>query len=207
MCPPAIILIYQTSARNAMNTASDKESLEIYTIGHSNHSFEVFFRLLDKYHIEILVDVRSKPYSRYASHFNKEAIHQKLAETGIKYLFLGHLVGGRPEEEDFYDMHGHVDYDYLQRSSRFKEGISRLLKGIQVCKVAVFCGEEDPTSCHRRLLIGRALAQYGVKVLHIRGDGSLQNEAELLSKENLRPEKKQRSLFDIGESGEWKSTT
>ena len=36
----------------------------LYTIGYSNHSFEIFLQLLQKHGITTLVDVRSKPGSR-----------------------------------------------------------------------------------------------------------------------------------------------
>jgi hypothetical protein len=41
------------------------------------------------------------------------------------------------------------------------------------------CSEEDPHQCHRRLLIARVLAERGIEVRHIRGDGRAQTEAEL----------------------------
>jgi uncharacterized protein (DUF488 family) len=41
------------------------------------------------------------------------------------------------------------------------------------------CAEEDPSHCHRRLLITRTLVGRGVAVLHIRGSGAVQPEAEL----------------------------
>jgi uncharacterized protein (DUF488 family) len=145
--------------------------------------------LLQKHHVEVLVDVRSSPYSRYCPHFNKEMLQKSLQRMGIKFLYLGNILGGRPEGEDFYDDRGHVFYDYLEKSPTFQEGIERLLKGAEVYKVALLCGEEDPTHCHRRLLIGRVLMKHGVNVIHIRGDGHLQTEEDLSSKEKLLKKK------------------
>jgi uncharacterized protein (DUF488 family) len=45
-------------------------------------------------------------------------------------------------------------------------------------RIALLCSEEDPTKCHRRLLVGRALGKRGIVVWHIRGDGSVQTEGE-----------------------------
>jgi uncharacterized protein (DUF488 family) len=39
--------------------------MEIYTIGHSNHTLENFTALLREHAIEVLVDVRSQPYSPF----------------------------------------------------------------------------------------------------------------------------------------------
>ena len=104
--------------------------MTIWTIGHSNHPLETFLDLLAKHRIEVLVDVRSSPYSRYASHFNKAAIEGALLERDIKYLFLGDCLGGRAEGEQFYDEQGYVLYDRLADSPTFRRGVDRLLEGI-----------------------------------------------------------------------------
>ena len=43
----------------------------------------------------------------------------------------------------------------------------------------MLCSEEDPSHCHRRLLVGRVLRQRKIEVQHIRGDGTVQAEDEL----------------------------
>jgi hypothetical protein len=40
------------------------------------------------------------------------------------------------------------------------------------------CSEEDPSACHRRLLVGRVLAARGVTMHHIRGDGRVETNVE-----------------------------
>jgi uncharacterized protein (DUF488 family) len=42
-------------------------NVEVYTISHSNVAVDKFVLLLQKYRIEVLLDVRSVPYSKYAS--------------------------------------------------------------------------------------------------------------------------------------------
>jgi len=41
----------------------------VFTIGHSNHPLEVFVDLLKKHEIDVVVDVRSRPRSKYTPHF------------------------------------------------------------------------------------------------------------------------------------------
>src|SRR5215211_3321416 len=98
----------------------------VFTIGHSNHSAEKFVRLLKRYGIEVVVDTRSHPYSRHAPHFNARGIEATLSGDGIRYLFLGRELGGRPKEERFYDAEGRVDYTLIERSRPFLDGIKRL---------------------------------------------------------------------------------
>lgn len=151
----------------------------MFTVGHSNHSAEKFIRLLTGYGIEAVVDTRSRPYSGYAPRFDARAIEGSLSDAGISYLFLGGELGGRPENDEFYDAKGRVDYALVGRSWQFLDGISRLEGDILTCVVALLCSEEDPARCHRRLLVGRALEERGIPLRHIRGDGSIQTENEM----------------------------
>jgi uncharacterized protein (DUF488 family) len=178
----------------------------VWTIGHSNHPLEALCNLLAEHQIELLVDVRSDPYSRYASQFNRQALSTALPGRAIRYLFLGDLLGGRAEDRSFYDDEGHVRYDRLAASPGFRQGIERLLASMGQFRVAILCSEEDPAQCHRRLLVGRVLKERGVHIIHIRGDGRAQSESELAAAEEFRKTKGQRSLFDTEEPGEWKST-
>jgi uncharacterized protein (DUF488 family) len=150
-----------------------------FTVGHSNHSARKFAGLLKRHRIEVLVDTRSHPYSRYAPHFNAHTLERVLTKDDIRYLFLGRELGGRPEEEMFYDTEGRVDYALVGDSQPFLDGISRLEQEVRTSTVALLCSEEDPTRCHRRLLVGRALEERGITLRHIRGDGSLHIEGEM----------------------------
>ena len=150
-----------------------------FTIGHSNHSAEKFNRLVKGHGIEVLVDTRSRPYSRHAPRFNARALEAALSKDGIGYLFLGGALGGRPEGGEFYDAKGRVEYALIGCSQAFLDGISRLEQEIRSRTVALLCSEEDPARCHRRLLVGRALEERGITLLHIRGDGSVVTEEEM----------------------------
>jgi uncharacterized protein (DUF488 family) len=150
----------------------------VFTIGHSNHSAERLAALLKRHGIEVLVDIRSRPYSRHAPQFNARGIEANLSDNEIRYLFLGKELGGRPEEETFYDTKGRVDYALVESSRPFLDGIKRVEREIQSNRVTLLCSEEDPARCHRMLLVGRALEERGFTLLHIRGDGSIQIEGE-----------------------------
>jgi uncharacterized protein (DUF488 family) len=189
-----------------MKDAADTTGFTVFTVGHSNHPLETFLALIEQYRIGLIVDVRSSPYSAYVSEFNKEAARTHLASRGVGYLFLGDLLGGRPEGEEFYDEEGYVLYDRLAQSPRFQRGIGRLLDRIRSSRAALLCGEEDPTQCHRRRLVGRVLGERGVNVLHIRGDGHLQSEEEVAKQERFRKTKGQMTLFDLEEAEPWRST-
>ena len=190
----------------AMSDASPGPTSTLWTIGHSNHPLEAFLALLGRHQVEVVADVRSSPYSGYASQFNREALRPALRQRGVQYLFLGDLLGGRAEDQRFYDDDGRVLYDQMAQSPGFRQGIERLLEGAAKFRVAILCGEEDPTDCHRRRLVGRVMQEHGVRVMHIRGDGRVQSEEEVTAEETFRKTKGQRNLFETEEPGEWKST-
>jgi uncharacterized protein (DUF488 family) len=178
----------------------------LWTIGHSNHPLETFLALLRQRAIEVLVDVRSSPYSGYCPHFNLEQLKPAVKAAGMQYLYLGDSIGGRAEGIEFYDEDGRVLYDKVAATAVFKQGIERLKKGLREYRIAILCGEEDPTNCHRRLLIGRVLGERGIQVNHIRGDGRVQSEAELAADEKFQKTKGQLSLFETEDTSAWKST-
>jgi uncharacterized protein (DUF488 family) len=168
----------------------------ILTLGHSNHSIDRFLGLLKRFEIQVLVDVRSHPYSRFAPHFDSRALKDAITRASMKYLFLGKELGGRPDGASFYDGEGYVLYWRVAESPVFLEGIQRLENGIQKFRVALLCSEEDPTGCHRRLLVGRVLNARGIHVDHIRGDGCLQSEADVEAAELRKRDNGQTAMFE-----------
>ena len=74
------------------NLLTCKMNKFIYTVGHSNMESGEFLDLLGLYGVEVLVDVRSVPYSKYASWFNRENIKKELVGAGIKYVCLGDVI-------------------------------------------------------------------------------------------------------------------
>ena len=175
------------------------ETASLYTIGHSNHSEEHFFELLKLHDIDVLADVRSQPFSRYTPHFNRESLQVALSGCGVRYLFIGDQLGGRPVGDEYYDAQGHVLYHRVAEADFFLKGVARIEQGVQSYRVAMMCSEEDPLVCHRHRLVARVLRQRGIPVLHIRDDGKLQTY------EQVEPAAQQKMLFGELEQDEWRS--
>lgn len=180
---------------------STVSQLSLYTIGHSNHELEHFLGLLKQHEIEVLVDVRSQPYSAYTSHFNRESLQSAVISAGLKYIFMGDQLGGRPEGSQFYDPAGHVLYYRVAESPNFTSGIHRLVKGAGEFRVAIMCSEEDPGVCHRFLLVTRVLDQQGIEIRHIRGDGRLESESAVCA--SSKDNRNQPVLFAEMENDSW----
>ena len=126
-----------------------------------------------------------------------------LEQQGIRYLFLGRELGGRPSDRRFYDRDGYVRYDLLAASDEFNAGLARVERGSHDYRIALLCGEEDPVSCHRRRLVGRALGDAGILLQHIRHDGRVESEDEV----ERREASKHPELFQLSLDGErpWRS--
>ena len=187
-----------------MNDA-DAAPLTVCTIGHSNQSAEEFVALLRQHTIEVLVDVRSAPYSRYVPHFNQPALQETLRAADVRYLYLGKELGGQPLVRALYDDAGFALYDRIASLPEFRNGLARLKSGAERFRVAIMCSEEDPYVCHRSILVGKVLLDDGVRVVHIRGDGRTEEQQPAATRDAPR----QQSLFGADETAarvsEWKS--
>src|SRR5262245_12323910 len=95
----------------------------LFTVGHSSHAIEHFLGLLRRHDIATLADVRSRPYSKWAPQFRKEALARTLGAAGIEYVFLGRELGGRPDGAEFYSPDGKVDYARRAAAADFQSGI------------------------------------------------------------------------------------
>ena len=173
----------------------------IYTVGHSNGPIEDFVELLRSFEIRTVVDVRSRPYSTYVPHFNRESLSHSFWRAGLTYLFSGDKLGGHPESDDLYN-HDRVAYERVASLVPFRAGIDQLVKLAETTTLALMCTEEDPSKCHRHPLLARTLVERDVEVLHIRRDRSVQNAATMLDE----PTSAQLPLFEPpGEDLSWKS--
>jgi uncharacterized protein (DUF488 family) len=146
----------------------------LFTIGHSNHSSERLIALLKMHDITAVGDVRSNPYSRFNPQFNRENIQKALKENGIAYVYLGQELGPRSEDSSCY-VDGKVRYDRLAGTEAFKRGTERLLLGMRTYRIALMCAEKDPITCHRMILVCRALRLEPFEIHHILEDGSIES--------------------------------
>jgi uncharacterized protein (DUF488 family) len=167
--------------KSEKKTGSAWSSLKtLWSMGHSNVSIDEFIDLVRWGEIQVIADVRSMPFSKYTPQFNKEQLIASLSKAGIRYQFMGDSLGGRPPELELYDEEGHVLYSELAKNFRFKNGLEQLCINAEKDRIAMMCSEESPQNCHRRLLISRVLADQGIKIQHIRGNRTVQSDAELI---------------------------
>jgi len=127
----------------------------IYTIGTSTRTIEEFISLCRKFKLQAVVDVRRFPVSKF-DHFKKDNLASKLRKWGVRYFYLGDVLGGFREKG--YEKHTHT--------SEFIKGIEKLKEIASEFATAFVCAEKFPWRCHRRF-IAQTLVQDGWRVIHI----------------------------------------
>lgn len=147
--------------------------MQIWTIGHSTHSFEEFLSLLRKFEIRQLADVRSFPGSRHYPQFNSEVLSDTLKANQIKYLHIRELGGRRKVKPDslnvaWRNLSFRAYADYME-TLEFAAGIEKLTTWASEARTVYMCSEAVWWRCHRSM-ISDYLKSQGWTVWHILGD-------------------------------------
>ena len=175
---------------------------KIFTIGHSNHSLDKFYTMLKQYDINVLVDVRSVPFSKFANQFNLDKLKSFLKERGVYYIYMGRNLGARWSQKELLFDDGKVNFEKVKRTKEFQEGILRIKNGVNKgYTIALMCSEEEALNCHRFVLISPVLTEIGYQVYHIYPEYLLSQNDLIKRMINMYKHKlMQKSLFKTVES-------
>jgi uncharacterized protein (DUF488 family) len=146
---------------------------ELYTIGHSRHPIGLLTGHLQRHGITMLVDVRSRPASRFAPQFNRAALEGSLAGAGVAYVFLGDELGARSSDPACH-RDGKAEYGLIAGMPGFQRGLARVRAMTLGQRVCLMCAERDPLDCHRTMLVGIRLRSSDLALSHILADGELE---------------------------------
>jgi uncharacterized protein (DUF488 family) len=143
----------------------------VCTIGYGGRIIDEFIDRLHEHEVEVVVDVRSSPYSRYDRAYNRRELDRFLTEAGFTYRYLGDLVGGKSD-----------DWSNLSAQPEFKAGIEQLVESWCIReRICLMCAEKDPAKCHRTWLVGESLHVRGVPVVHIDAADTDRTHAEVVA--------------------------
>ena len=168
----------------------------LYTIGYAGFpDVNDFVSALEKNGIQILIDVRSTPYSAYHSAYNKDVLSSLLKEHGIYYANFAKQFGARQENRSFYKK-GRLDFETFSKSPQFLDGVDRVENSSAV--IAFMCAEKKPSECHRTILVAKAFSDRGYEITHLmpNDESVTQKEVEQELLEAYFPDRNQESLFD-----------
>lgn len=154
----------------------------IYTIGHGNKRFEDFLKELISFKVKYLIDIRTNPYSKFNSQFNRELLKNQLEIANIAYVYMGDNLGGLPSDLTCY-VEGKVNYDLIKEKDFFKQGLDRLIKAYEKeFNVAIMCSETKPEECHRSKLIGQELLKNNIVIQHIIDESISKDQLTIMNK-------------------------
>lgn len=160
----------------------------ILTAGYGNRGFGPFIELMKRHGVTHLVDVRSVPQSSYWEDFRRQRLEQIVPPTGLRYVYMGDTLGGVPINnphsyagaEVVEDSTGkppifcktdpsQIDLHPLFHDPSFRLGLAKLIQAASNSerKICLMCGCLRPHKCHRSRLIGAALVEENVEVLHL----------------------------------------
>ncbi|MGG7097649.1 DUF488 family protein [Clostridium sardiniense] len=154
--------------------------MDIFTIGHSNYSIDRLIEMLRHFNINCVVDIRGTPYSKYNVQFDKETIRYSLTKAGFIYIYMAKELAAKRLNKISYNNEGYADFEKVIHEHDFKKGIERLKDGCRKgYKIAILGAMQDPIRCHRSILVGRALREYGFNVRHILDDYSIASQEDI----------------------------
>lgn len=147
-----------------------------------------FLELLKRHQIGYLIDVRSFPRSRYNPDFSGDVLQISLSEVGIRYVFMGDLLGGNPSNPEVRTDEGLkapgsylIDYRKQMTTAEFRKGLDRLRRAYHIgARIILLCSETKPEDCHRVRLIGEALHEEGINVSHIDENDEVLTQAKIM---------------------------
>jgi uncharacterized protein (DUF488 family) len=146
----------------------------IFTIGHSTHPIGAFIDLLAMNHVDLLIDVRTVPRSRYNPQFSRDALAAALSGAGIEYEHVAALGGlRRPRPDSPNSAWRNASFrgfaDHMQ-TPLFNQALDTALVQGSARRIAFMCAEGNPFRCHRSL-IADAIAARGLASYEITASG------------------------------------
>ncbi|MFH1652762.1 MAG: DUF488 family protein [Pseudomonadota bacterium] len=121
-------------------------------LGTSNLSIENFIAELKGTGVEVVVDVRANPMSRFRPHFNRERLKNALEAEGIGYVWMGDALGNPKDENGERTLDGFKKYMQTEKYANGRESLLELMSQ-HSGNIVLICAEKDENQCHRKLIL------------------------------------------------------
>ena len=146
----------QSDDNSAVNHAETSQFSSVFGIGHSTTNWPEFAATLKAHDVQVLIDVRSYPQSRFAPQFNRNALQASLSGIGIEYRHVPALGGKAPLP--------------IAEQVAVLESLSPTFRTKIAC---LMCSEKKFMECHRHYTLAPLVTDLGFKFFEIQPDGSL----------------------------------
>jgi uncharacterized protein (DUF488 family) len=145
----------------------------LFTIGHSNRTYDELVAALRAWDVETLVDIRHFTMSRANPQFNASELAKKLPRAGLRYVEMRALGGRRgksktakPARNAAWENASFKNYADYAETPEFQRALRELLALAKRSTCAIMCAEVLWWRCHRRIVADYAML-HGAKVFHI----------------------------------------
>jgi uncharacterized protein (DUF488 family) len=145
--------------------------IDIYTIGFTQKSAEVFFNLIKKSNIKTLVDVRLNNVSQLAGFAKRDDLKFFLKELcSVDYIHRPELA----PTEDILKAYKKKEIPWDVFEKRFidiliQRCIEKHLNIRELENACLLCSEHEPKFCHRRLIVEYLSknSEYEINIKHL----------------------------------------
>lgn len=127
---------------------------KLWTIGHGLAKPELIRVLLEAERIDVVIDVRSKPWSQRNPSFNRARLKTAVESWDMEYLWLGENLGG-------------LDQHTAQHLAEACDQVAALARQK---RVVLLCSESHWQNCHRDYLLAGEFQARGLTVVHLLHD-------------------------------------
>lgn len=173
----------------------------LYTIGYAGKQIDEFIKLLKIHGITCLIDVRTSPFSKTFSEYDKNRLKETLKANNILYAHFGEEFGARRVEQEAYtlsynlkgEQFEQVDFSKVENLPSFRKGVDRIFNAVeQGFKICFMCSEKHPIDCHRFWLVAyyfATLSDY-FDIINIISENETQTFMDVINEVDLASEKK-----------------
>ncbi len=130
----------------------------IYTVGYQGREPEEVLTLLTSADIDVVVDVRRHPVSRWKPGFSKSRLRELLDGEGIRYEHV-RALGAPSALRKILAAEGDMAAfrsGYRSHLDQCEHELRRLRQLIEDFTVCLLCYERNPRECHRDMVAERA---------------------------------------------------
>lgn len=129
--------------------------MRIYTLGTGSRSEAEIAKILSKYQIQVLADIRRSTRSPLP-HLRRENIQTLCRDSKVEYIYLGNELGSERESGRVDDLD----------PALYQRGLSILKSLARTRGLLILCHEPEPERCNRRSIAAEMTSE-GAEVYHL----------------------------------------
>lgn len=166
--------------------------MTIFTLGAANRQEYRFTKILSRYRIQVIFDIRHSPTVPHAPHFNRSNLQRLCASQNTDYVYMGNVLSNLPEEKLWFSRGDRRkggsrritvpgDAQNWFASTEFRRWADLIADKATKRVTCILCSEFSPAFCYRAIFAD-VMIERGFEVIHILDEERFQRHAELRSR-------------------------